>query len=110
MEHVFITVGIITAISAILALLMTVANKTVNDYGEVKITINEEKTLDVRGGSTLLSLLVDNEIFIPFACGGKEAAVFVRRRSLMERDRFFRRRRASSAMRKKKKMFGSVVR
>ncbi len=76
MEHVFITVGIITAISAILALLITVANKTVNDYGEVKITINEEKQLDVRGGSTLLSLLVDNEIYIPSACGGKGSCGF----------------------------------
>lgn len=76
MEHVIMTVVIITAIAAVLTLLITVANKTVNDYGDVKITINDEKTLDVRGGSTLLSLLVDNEIFIPSACGGKGSCGF----------------------------------
>ncbi|MDO5095403.1 MAG: FAD-binding oxidoreductase [Peptostreptococcaceae bacterium] len=76
MGHVITTVVVITAISSILTLLITVANKTVNDYGDVKITINNEKTLDVRGGSTLLSLLVDNEIFIPSACGGKGSCGF----------------------------------
>lgn len=82
MEHVIITVVVVTAISAILALLITVANKTVNDYGDVKININNEKDLDVRGGSTLLTLLVDNEIFIPSACGGKGSCGFCKAKVL----------------------------
>lgn len=82
MDHVIITVVVITAISAILALLITVANKTVNDYGDVKININNEKDLEVRGGATLLTLLVDNEIFIPSACGGKGSCGFCKAKVL----------------------------
>lgn len=76
MNVIITTVAVITVVSTILAFLITVANKTVNDYGDVKITINNDKVLDVRGGSTLLSLLVDNEIFIPSACGGKGSCGF----------------------------------
>lgn len=76
MNHVIVTVAVITSISAILALLITVANKTVNDYGEVKLTINNDKVIEARGGSSLLSLLVDNEVFIPSACGGKGSCGF----------------------------------
>lgn len=57
--------------SAIFALLLTIADRTVGDYGEVKLTINEEKEFTVKGGSPLLSTLIDEKIFIPSACGGK---------------------------------------
>lgn len=70
------TVGIVSAISGVLAFLITLANKTVNDYGDVTININDTKNLEVRGGSTLLSLLIDNEVFIPSACGGKGSCGF----------------------------------
>ena len=74
--QIVLTVGIISGISGILAFLITLANRTVNDYGEVKITINESKEYDVRGGSSLLSLLVENEVYIPSACGGKGSCGF----------------------------------
>lgn len=38
--------------------------------GKVKITINGEKELEVEPGSTLLSTLSANKIFLPSACGG----------------------------------------
>jgi len=38
--------------------------------GEVKITINDEKELTVEPGSTILSALSSNKIFLPSACGG----------------------------------------
>jgi Na+-transporting NADH:ubiquinone oxidoreductase subunit F len=38
--------------------------------GLVKITINGEKTIEVEAGSTLLSTLGNNKIFLPSACGG----------------------------------------
>jgi Na+-transporting NADH:ubiquinone oxidoreductase subunit F len=38
--------------------------------GEVKIDINGEKELTVSPGSTLLTTLADNGVFLPSACGG----------------------------------------
>jgi len=38
--------------------------------GSVKILINEEKELEVETGSTLLTTLFDQKIYLPSACGG----------------------------------------
>ena len=38
--------------------------------GPVKILINEEKEIEVDSGSTLLSTLGNNKVFLPSACGG----------------------------------------
>ena len=71
MYKIIISTLVITAISGVIALLLTLADKYIADYGEVKITINDEKEYVVEGGDTLLSSLVSQKIFIPSACGGK---------------------------------------
>ncbi len=71
METILITTITITSITGILAFLLTLADRTINNYGEVKITINEDKEYIVEGGSSLLSSLMEQQIFIPSACGGK---------------------------------------
>lgn len=71
MTTILTTVLIITGITTTLAILITFANAFIADYGERKITINDEKELVVEGGQSILSALVSNEIFIPSACGGK---------------------------------------
>ena len=71
MEKILITVTAISSISGVLALLLSIANKTIANYGEMKMVINDEKEYTVDGGDTLLTTLVENEIFIPSACGGK---------------------------------------
>jgi len=71
MNSILVSTVIFTMMSAIFALLLTIADRTVNNYGEVKITINDEKELNVKGGSSLLSTLIEEKIFIPSACGGK---------------------------------------
>lgn len=38
--------------------------------GNVKITINDEKELEVRPGGTLLTTLASEKIYLPSACGG----------------------------------------
>ncbi|HPG34188.1 MAG TPA: 2Fe-2S iron-sulfur cluster-binding protein, partial [Lentimicrobium sp.] len=38
--------------------------------GKVKITINDEKEIEAQPGSTLLSTLATEKIFLPSACGG----------------------------------------
>ena len=66
------TILSVTGISVVLAVLIIIAEKFLNNYGECKIDINDgEKELTVDGGSSLLSSLATNKIFIPSACGGK---------------------------------------
>lgn len=66
-----ISVGAVSGISAFLALLMVIADSTIANYGEVKITINNDKELDVKGGKPLLGTMMEEGIFIPSACGGR---------------------------------------
>lgn len=71
MENILITTGVVVLISAILGIILTIADKYFNNYGEVKITINKDEVITIDGGQTLLSSLTSNKIFIPSACGGK---------------------------------------
>lgn len=69
---VFLTaVGALCAICGGLAALLVVADRYLRDYGTCRITVNGgERVLEVPGGSSLLSLLSAQHIFIPSACGG----------------------------------------
>ena len=71
MNQIVSTVAIMSGITGFLAFLLTLAKRTVGDYGIVEITINDKKKLEVRGGDSLLSVLSSEKIFIPSACGGK---------------------------------------
>lgn len=71
MNQILITTGAVTGITVIFAFLLTLADRTVGNYGEVKLTINEESEYTVNGGDSLLSTLLEEKIFIPSACGGK---------------------------------------
>lgn len=71
MGTILMTTISLTAISAVFAFLLTLADRTVGNYGEVKLLINNEKEYTVDGGSSLLSTLIGEKIFIPSACGGK---------------------------------------
>ncbi len=66
-----ISVGTICAISTTLAILMVIAESTIGNYGDVTITINDEKEITDRGGKPLLTTLKDGKVFIPSACGGR---------------------------------------
>jgi len=67
---------IITPILVCLAVVLTLttilllAKTFLVSSGKVKITINGDKTIEVDGGSTLLSTLSNQGIFLPSACGG----------------------------------------
>ena len=71
MNTIIISTISFTVMAAVFALLLTIADRTVGNYGEVKLTINDEKEFTVQGGSPLLSTLIEEKIFIPSACGGK---------------------------------------
>jgi Na+-transporting NADH:ubiquinone oxidoreductase subunit F len=61
-----------SGISAFLALLISLIDRLVNDYGEVVVDVNAGKRkLTVEGGSPLLGTLAGQGIFLPSACGGR---------------------------------------
>lgn len=65
------TVLVLASISGVLALIMSIANNTIANYGTQTVIINNEKELSVDGGDSLLYGLIENEVFLPSACGGK---------------------------------------
>lgn len=71
MSTIISTTVIFSILAAILAIILTLADRTIGNYGEVKLTINHEKEYVVEGGTSLLSTLISQKIFIPSACGGK---------------------------------------
>ncbi|MFC1736191.1 NADH:ubiquinone reductase (Na(+)-transporting) subunit F [Candidatus Hydrogenedentota bacterium] len=66
-----VSVGTACGLTTFLALLMVIADATIANYGEVKLTVNGERELTVEGGASLLSTLKNEKIFIPSACGGR---------------------------------------
>ena len=69
---ILLTVLSISSISTILAIIIVIAEKYLNNYGDCEIDINNgSRNVIVEGGDTLLSSLGENKIFIPSACGGK---------------------------------------
>lgn len=65
------SVGALSALTGLLALLLVLAERFLADFGECTITINTSKQITVPGGGHLLGTLVDKGIFIPSACGGR---------------------------------------
>mgnify|MGYP005674982583 CR=1 FL=1 len=65
------TLIFIVIIFLLVAMLLGVKAKLLPS-GPVKILINDEKEIEVSSGSTLLSTLGDNKVFLPSACGGGE--------------------------------------
>ena len=59
------------SISAILSILLVIAERYLANYGECNITINDDEEFKTQGGSTLLSTLNSQKIFLPSACGGR---------------------------------------
>jgi Na+-transporting NADH:ubiquinone oxidoreductase subunit F len=66
-----ISVGTITGLTVILAVVLVIADRFIADYGEVELTINDKKKITVKGGRPLLGTLMEEDIFIPSACGGR---------------------------------------
>lgn len=64
------TIAVFLIVLLLLVALLLFAKAKLSPSGKVKITINGERTLEVDGGGTLLSVLGNNKIFLPSACGG----------------------------------------
>ena len=71
--------NIITIVSAIVVFLVVIfllvslllwAKAKLTNSGPVNITLNGEREITVEAGSTLLTTLSNNKVFLPSACGG----------------------------------------
>lgn len=71
LSALLISIGTVTALTVVLAIILVVADAFIANYGECKLTINGKKELTVKGGRTLLATLMEEEIFVPSACGGR---------------------------------------
>ena len=72
MTEVILSMLTVGGIGAVLAVALELADRYIANYGEVTIDINDGKREFItEGGSSLLSALIGQGIFIPSACGGK---------------------------------------
>lgn len=64
------SVGVFLGVILLLVIILLIAKRYLSPSGTVKVTINGEKEVEVEVGSSLLSTLAANKIFLPSACGG----------------------------------------
>ncbi|MBN1198345.1 MAG: NADH:ubiquinone reductase (Na(+)-transporting) subunit F [Bacteroidales bacterium] len=64
------SIFVFLAVLLLLVWMLLYARKKLTPQGEVRLIINDEKELMVNPGSTLLTTLSTNNIFLPSACGG----------------------------------------
>lgn len=67
---ILLSIGVFLVVILTLVLMLLYAKWKLTPQGEVKLTINEEKELVVKPGSTLLQTLSEQQIYLPSACGG----------------------------------------
>jgi len=70
MLEISLGVGFFTAIVLALVAIILFAKSKLVATGNVKITINGEKEIEVPAGGKLLGVLAENALFVPSACGG----------------------------------------
>ncbi len=67
---IILAVAFFLIVILLLVSVLLFAKSKLSPSGKIKITVNNEKTIEVDGGSTLLTTLGNEGIFLPSACGG----------------------------------------
>ena len=70
MDVVLASIVVFLVLTLLLVFVLLTAKSKLAPSGPVNINVNEEKDMEVSSGSTLLSTLGDNDLFLPSACGG----------------------------------------
>lgn len=70
-NFILASIGVFLVIILLLVVILLVAKKYLSPSGNVTITINDKEKLSVPQGSSLLSTLADNGVYLASACGGK---------------------------------------
>ncbi|WP_417851303.1 NADH:ubiquinone reductase (Na(+)-transporting) subunit F [Thalassoglobus sp.] len=68
--EIFLGILFFTGIVVLLVLCIQGAKKLLVPSGDVKIIVNDQKTIQVPSGGKLLGALAENKIFVSSACGG----------------------------------------
>lgn len=71
MNLILASIGVFLGIVLLLVVILLVAKNFLTPSGNVKLTINGDKVLEVEQGATLLNTLSVNGIYLSSACGGK---------------------------------------
>ena len=71
MNYILASIGVFLVTILVLVVILLVAKNFLVASGNVKLTINGDKDMEVESGSTLLNTLAVNGVFLPSACGGK---------------------------------------
>ncbi|MBN2481456.1 MAG: NADH:ubiquinone reductase (Na(+)-transporting) subunit F [Bacteroidales bacterium] len=69
-QIILLSIAVFLGIIIILVSMLLYAKAKLTPSGNVKIIINDEKELNVEPGSTLLTTLSENKLYLPSACGG----------------------------------------
>ncbi|HSH53363.1 MAG TPA: 2Fe-2S iron-sulfur cluster-binding protein [Bacteroidales bacterium] len=67
---ILLSITVFLTIILALVLVLLLARKKLTPQGKVKLTINDEKEIEVSPGNTILSTLSNNGVYLPSACGG----------------------------------------
>ena len=70
-SFILASIGVFLVVILLLVIILLVAKKYLSPSGNVNIVINGDKTINVPQGSSLMTTLNENGIFLPSACGGK---------------------------------------
>ncbi|MFW6189513.1 MAG: NADH:ubiquinone reductase (Na(+)-transporting) subunit F [Planctomycetota bacterium] len=71
LQNVLYSVATLCLLGGALAGALLVADRLLLNYGPCAVDVNEEETLMVEGGCSLMDALYEHEIFIPSGCGGQ---------------------------------------
>ena len=67
---ILITIGVFLVVLLLLVVALLVAKRYLVASGDVKVTINGEKEVEIGAGGNLMNALAEKGIFLPSACGG----------------------------------------
>ena len=70
-EFILYSIGVFLTIILLLVIILLIAKKYLSPSGDVEIVINGDKKINVPQGSSVMTTLNENGIFLPSACGGK---------------------------------------
>ena len=63
------------AVIILLVIVLLIAKRYLVASGNVKVTLNGDKEMEVASGGSLLSAMANAGVFLPSACGGKGSRV-----------------------------------
>ena len=86
-QFIAYSIGVFLAVIILLVIILLVAKKYLSPSGNVNITVNGDKVLNVPQGNNLMATLNQNGIFLPLIavnCAIMGASLFMQQRILMD--------------------------